>query len=150
VIAIALQRPVEAGYFDDDESGREAFVRAQIHERIAARRPIFPARGLGLEFAALNHGDVRDVPCAAVAIANLRAGDQFTLGRDRYTVVKMGKRMECVIDGPDGRRRFVVGTGTANWTQFERDVEGLLVAAAHGVDAGSLLDAWRRDPVASE
>ena len=138
--------PIDAGCFEDDAAGREASVRSAVSERIAARKPIYPNRSLGLEFAALNNGP-RGYPIAAVALANLRVGESFVLSGRRHTVLKFGKTLTFEVEGQPKSKRLV--PDSSKWAGFERDVDGLLSSAAHGCteQAGDLLIAWSRDPV---
>lgn len=143
-----LELPLEAGAFDEDALAHQDNVRAAVVERSAQKSPIYPNRALGLEYAAISVGVPRGYPLAGVAISNLREGERFQLNGLRYRVVRMGKRAKFEVTHPDGRvTTFVTYPAAKNWAQFERDIDGLLLASAHGVDAGDLLCAWRRDPV---
>ncbi len=135
--------PVEAGCYADDASGREAYVRAVAAERIASRSPIYPNRGLGFGYAAIVRG-LRGFPTAAICLANLRAGEGFTLGGKRHVLTSTGKRLTLQV----GETVVRISPDSAAWERIERDVDGLLVASMHGADAGDLVKAWERDPVA--
>ena len=139
--------PVEAGAFDDDPKERQDAVRAAIRAAIANNAPIYPARALGLEFAALNlNGAPRGLPVPEVAVSNLWVGEHIPLHGKTIEVVSVTKKRITFAVGPE-RTRFTTGPDMASWEQFVRDVEGLFIGAAHGCDAGDLPAAWSRDPL---
>lgn len=135
------------GWCDGDATPLREF-RAALAARAATGIPIFPNRKLGMGFAAIAHGVPRGVPVAGPALANLRPGDQFRDGDRSYLVEKIGSVLVLQVTEANGRiSSFRTKPDANNWEKFERDMDGLLNASIHGVDAGELAHAWLRDPV---
>ena len=147
---VSLPNPVidlSRGWCDGDEIP-ECEFRDALMVRVKTGIPIFPNRKLGMEFAAMSRGLPRGVPVAGPALANLRPGDQFRDGDWSYHVEKIGSVLVMQVTEANGRiSSFRTKPEAKNWEQFERDMDGLLNASIHGVDAGDLAHAWLRDPV---
>lgn len=70
-----------------------------------------------------------------IDLALLPIGGTFTLCGKTYKVLSISKRsITFEVDGKKTR----LGPFSPKWGQFCRDVEGLVVASCHGVDAGCL------------
>ena len=79
-----------------------------------------------------------------LALANLRPGEQFVLHQRTHRVLRTSDK--TIMFDVDGTRRTYRARFNAAFEQLLRDVDGLLLAAVHGVDAGDLVPALCRDP----
>jgi len=133
--------------WDEDSMEHQKAVREFMRSRIAEKRPIFPNRSLGFEYAADNSGLPRGLPSAAVAIANLQPGDSIRWRGKQWAVDKTSKSQLTIKSGDVIVRIKPPG---AKWEAFVRDMDGELIGHAHGALAPDLMRAWLRDPISNQ
>lgn len=133
------------GAYEGDSVAHQKAVLEFVRRQITANLPIYPNRALGFEYAAINTSP-RGIPIAEVAISNLRPGERVPWNRQWWQVVAIS-RARLTLKNPAGQVERIA-PDRDKWQAFVRDIDGQLLAAAHGADAGDLLTAWRRDPIA--
>lgn len=107
----------------------------------------YPNRKLGMQRARTRWEDESSPEAMAeIALANMKQGERFRMGRDYFTVTSITDKT-LTFESEKGEKKSM-RPGTDKWGQFIRDVGGSMLGWHHGSDAGDLVTAFRRDPAA--
>jgi hypothetical protein len=106
----------------------------------------YPNRLLSMRHAATCESDAYDTNAMAqVALANMRKGDTFQLHGQVVTVVSISEKSIAFSTRDRRDERYTCMHGN-RWDQLVRDIGGMIIGSYHGVDAGDIMTALRRDP----
>lgn len=107
----------------------------------------YPNRKLGMQRARTRWKDESSPEAMAeIALANMKQGERFRVGRDYFTVTAISDKTLTYTDEKGEKKS--VRPNSEKWGQFIRDVGGAMLGWHHGSDAGDLVTAFRRDPAA--